>query len=179
MKYFWTFLAICLTPLAALANPPIPTAFANPDTQYHRPPSPPSHVHKRPLPPPVYYPPAHYGYNNPNGYGGITIRNGKISGGLMIDLGVNRGYNTAYTQGYYDGYYNNRNNDKVIINNNGNSSDAAGEDRYECTIKLRGNKYTARGHFRDTAQSRAIESCRDDYDASQCRSANMSCESIW
>ena len=183
-KFSACFLMTALLPLSANAEIPvrddrysvqIPAQRnhnISPAQRYHRPPPP---------PPQTNHP---YGYSGVTGYGGITVENGKVSGGVYFG-GSNNGYHQGYDNGYHDGYYQGRRNGYYIQGGDAttiiiNADDIGGEDRYECTLKYRGIKYSARGHFRDIAQSRAIESCSDKGNsASDCRSAGVSCESIW
>lgn len=164
------------------------TVFAEERTQAHRPPPP---RHHRPPPPRYHRPPTpyygDYGYYGSSGVGG-SVHIGKNTGHSSV--GVNIGfdnrvyyptypnysvYRDGYVVGYGDGVANARIIDRTEVIADGYGSGNA----YECSITINGlHKYIGVAGFIDIAQSRAIENCTADWNATKCHSATMRCDTV-
>lgn len=156
-------------------------AHRPPPPRHHRPP-PPRHRQVRPAP---YY--GDYGYYGSSGVGG-SVHIGKNTGHSSV--GVNIGfdnrvyyptypnysvYRDGYVVGYGDGVANARIIDRTEVIADGYGSGNA----YECRITINGlHKYIGVAGFIDIAQSRAIENCTADWNASKCHSATMRCDTV-
>ena len=164
------------------------TVFVEERVQAHRPPPP---RHHRPPPPHYHRPPTpyygDYGYYGSSGVGG-SVHIGKNTG--RSSIGVNIGFDnrvyyptypnySVYRDGYVVGYADGANNARIIDRTEVIADGYGSGNAYECSITINGlHKYIGVAGFIDIAQSRAIENCTADWNATKCHSATMRCDTV-
>ena len=174
-------LSLIFAGVTAVAQPVVQNRvnyqFAQPRSQAHRPPPPP-----RPVP---YY--GDYPYYGSSGIGG-NVHIGRNTGHSSI--GVNIGFDnrvyyptypnySVYRNGYVVGYGDGVANARIIDRTEVIADGYGGGNAYECRITINGlHKYIGVAGFIDIAQSRAIENCTADWNASKCHSATMNCDTV-
>lgn len=158
-----------------------PAVHRPPPPRYHRPPPPPRY-HRPPTP---YY--GDYGYYGSSGVGG-NVHIGKNTG--RSSIGVNIGFDnrvyyptypnySVYQDGYVVGYADGANNARIVNRTEVVADGYGSGNAFECRITINGlYKYIGVAGFIDIAQSRAIENCTADWNASKCHNTTMKCDTV-